>query len=197
MAKWLYDMLHIPYYYALIVRNGDVVGKASVKMSGTRAKYFRLKKYKAAFILPDMRRKEGEENKVKIEPIRIKSGRLLVYDIKNAFPMKLVSHNSIIDDIFEQDTSEMAVYPSGYIPAPVDSEELHDFLEAKVTEDILSDNQKEIPMWLIYLVSIGLIAVALIAVVFLVTKDTSAAPAIINGVITPTPTPTPGYIITP
>ena len=194
--KFMYDMLHIPYYNALIVKNGDVVGKAIVKVSKTRAKYFRVKKFRAAFILPDMRKKDDDEKRVKIEPIRIKSGLLLVYDVKNAFPMKLVSHNSIIDEVFEETTSETAVYASGYVPAPVDSEELHDFLEAKVTEDILSDNSKDIPMWLIYLVSIGLIAVALIAVVFLVTKDTGAVAPIING-ITPTPTPTPGYIITP
>jgi len=195
--KALYDIFHVPYYNALIVKNGDVVGKAIVKVNKSRAKYFRVKKFRAAFILPDNRRKEGDDRKVKIEHIRIKSGLLLVYDVKNAFPMKLVSHNSIIDEVFEEEQTEQAVYPSGYIPAPVDVEELHDFLEAKVTEDILSDNQKEIPMWLVYLVSIAVIAVLILGAFYMLTKGQT--PIIIDGstILTPTPTPTPGYIITP
>jgi hypothetical protein len=193
--KFMYDMFHIPYYNALIVKNGDVVGKAIVKVSKTRAKYFRVKKFRAAFILPDMRMKDKDDKRIKIEPVRIKSGLLLIYDIKNAFPMKLVSHNSLIDEVFEEEQTEPAIYPSGYIPAPVDSEELHDFLEAKVTEDILSDNQKEIPMWLIYLVTIVIAGAVILGALYMVTKD--GGQTIINTAPGVTPTPTPGYVITP
>ena len=184
MRKAFYDMFRIPYYHALVVKDGEVIRQRIVRLTNARPKYFRVKGIKAAFILPTIK---------KHPPIRIKSGYLVVYDMLNAQPMELAL-SSDSDKLFDD---FKAVESLQYVNTPLDIEELHNFLEAKVTEDILADNEKTIPLWLIYLVSIGIIAVALLGTVYMITKGGTPVYVPVDGILTPTPTPTPGYIVTP
>lgn len=184
MKAGLYNLFRIPYYRALITKDGDVIGTKIIRLSTTNLKYFRSKKHRGLFILPKLTDKP---------PLRMRSGYILVYDLRNPFPLKLTSG----DDERDISGDDVAFEPMKFTMSPVDTEELHNFLEAKVTEDILSDNAKEIPMWLIYLVSIGIIAVLILGAFYMMTKGQT--PVYINGqpYITPIPTPTPGYVVIP
>jgi len=186
MMKQIYNIFHIPYYLAYITKDNEVLRTVVIKQSKGKAKYFRVKKLNGVFILPKM----GDT-----PPVKNKSGYMLVYDIRNTFPMKLMSGDE--KNEYDEELSQKGIMPKSYIATPMDIEELHTFLEAKVTEDILSDNQKEIPMWLIYLVSIGIVAVLILGAFYMMTKGQQ--PVIINGTIpmTPYPTPTPGYVVIP
>jgi len=204
MKKGYYNLFHIPYYQALIVREGEVVAQSIVKKTKSRPKYFRLEKYRSVFILP-----KKVEN-----AIRIKSGYLLVYDIKNAFPLASMSPEDKMETLGENEAglvkirgllwnrteepiNDMVILPNEYEKSPINPEELHEFFEAKITEDIMSDEHREIPMWLIYLISIAVIAVIVLGGLYMVTKD--GGNTIIYNMTNPTPipTPTPGYVVIP
>ena len=186
----IFDIMRIPYYNVLITRDGEVIGKKQIRISKTRAKYFRVPKYRSVFILPDIKKMKGTP------PIRNRSGILLVYDVKNAFPLRVVNYEGL-EQILEEET-QTAINPTFHVREPVNPEELHEFLEAKVTEDIMSSDEKSFPMWLVFLIAIAIIAVMLLGVTYMVTHGGALPPTeIINPIMNVTPTPTPGYIITP
>lgn len=184
MKKTIFNLLHIPYYHALIVKHGDVVSTAIVRQKGN-VKSFRVKSLHATFILPDDR-KSG------IPPIKVKNGRLIVYDVNSAIPMKLVSHSDEGIEWMDEDMRrQYAVNPKQFYLTPLDTEELHTFLEARVTDDILAGDEKEVPWWLVTLIICVVAVIGLVAVVYMVTHGT---PTTITEYIpfpTPTVTPTP------
>lgn len=184
MKKTIFNLFHIPYYHALIVKHGDVVSTAIVRQKGN-VKSFRVKSLRATFILPDDR-KSG------IPPIKVKNGRLIVYDVNSAIPMKLVSHSDEGIEWMDEDMrKQYAVNPKQFYLTPLDTEELHTFLEARVTDDILAGDEKEVPWWLVTLIICVVAVIGLVAVVYMVTHGT---PTTITEYIpfpTPTVTPTP------
>jgi len=177
MRQKVLDVFRVPYYHALITRHGDVINKAIVPMKGNR-KSFTVRGLKQTFILPD-------DLKSKIPPIKLKSGRIIVYDVNSAIPMRLAyKSDEGIEWMNEDLRKEYAVNPQQFYLTPLDTSELHTFLESKITEDILAGDKKEIPMWIILLITVGVITVGLIAVVYLVTH---ASPTIITEYV-PLPT---------
>lgn len=177
MRQKVLDVFRVPYYHALITRHGDVINKAIVPMKGNR-KSFTVRGLKQTFILPD-------DLKSKIPPIKLKSGRIIVYDVNSAIPMRLAyKSDEGIEWMNEDLRKEYAVNPQQFYLTPLDTSELHTFLESKITEDILAGDKKEIPMWIILLITVGVITVGLIAAVYLVTH---ASPTIITEYV-PLPT---------
>jgi len=185
MRQKVLDIFRVPYYHALITRHGDVIEKAIVPMKGNR-RSFTVKGLKQTFILPD-------DVKSKIPPIKLKSGRIVVYDVNSAIPMRLAyKSDEGIEWMDEELRKEYAVNPQQFYLTPLDVTELHTFLESRVTEDILAGDKKDIPFWLILLIAVGVITVGLIVVVYLVTH---APPTIITEYI-PIPTIEPTAIPT-
>lgn len=184
MKKAIFNLLHIPYYHALIAKHGDVVSTAIIRQKGN-IKSFRVKRLNATFILPD-------DRKIGIPPLKVKNGRIVVYDVNSALPMKLIAHSDEGIEWMDEDMrKQYVVNPKQFYLTPLDTEELHTFLEARVTEDILSGDEKEIPWWLVTLIICVVAVIGLIAVVYMVTHGT---PTVITEYIpfpTPTPTPTP------
>lgn len=186
MIQTVYNIFHIPYYLAYITRDGEVIRKAIVKKSKSKIKYFRVKKINGVFVLP----KPDD-----IPPVKLKSGYIVVYDERNTFPMRLMSGDEKKE--YDEELTQKGLTPRVFALTPLDIGELHTFLEAKVTEDILSDNEKQFPMWLLMLIGAVAIVAIVALTVYMFTKGQQ--PIIINGSImqTPFPTPTPGYVVIP
>lgn len=179
MKQGLYNLCRTPYYLAYIAKHGEVVAKRIESVKKNK-RSFTVKNLNLTCILPD-------DKKTGIPPLHIKSGRLVVYDIGSAVPMKLVSRaEEGIEWMDEETRARYVVEPKQFALTPLDSSELHEFLEAEVVSDILSDNAKEIPMWLVFLIVAGLLIIAIIAAVYMVTHtgDTST----VAPVVTPVPT---------
>jgi hypothetical protein len=165
MLQKIYDIFRIPYYHALITRHNEVIGKAIVKQSGN-IKSFKVKGIKATFILPN-------DKKIGIPPVKIKSGRLLVYDVNSAMPMRLVTSKEEGIDWMDEDLAKVyAVNPKQYYMTPLDVQELHNFLEAHIPADIMADDETHLPAWVLILIALGVVTVLIIAVVYLVTHGT-------------------------
>ncbi len=193
MKKSIYDIFRIPYYYALITRHGEVVSRAVVPIKKTKVKYFRVKGFKAVFLLPD-------DKKTGIPPLKIKSGRLLVYNAESVTPMKLTrrvietdSNEELYEKIEEENVH--AISPEQFYLTPVDINELNEFLDAKIVEDIMSDATKEIPMWVIFLIAGAVVVALILGMGYLVTHGVTPTPQIIYVTPTPTPLPTFGQVV--
>jgi hypothetical protein len=194
MMDKIYNVFRIPYYYALITRHGEVIRRATIPMHKTK-KHFSLKGVDASFVIPN-------DKQLQIPPIKIKSGRLLLYDVNSAQSMKLIRKSTELIEFIDDDTvskvstSETninnAVLPQQFAIAPTDINQLHDFLEAKIVEDIMSDDKKEFPMWVIYLIAVAAVVVLILGALYMVTHGNTAT---IQTIVTPTPTP--GYIVHP
>lgn len=193
MMKTVYNVFRIPYYYALISRHGEVMTKAIIPVKKTR-KYFRVKGIKAVFILP----KDTDVNltptgpKIGIPPLRLKSGRLVVYDRDSVHPMRLVTKTDDVIEYFKEEIIEDAVLPQQYMLTPLDVNELHDFIESKVVEDIMSGEKREIPMWVLLLIAGAIAGAVILGSIWMITNAGVPAPVVLPAV-TPTPTPTLGF----
>ena len=169
MKKGLYNLFGIPYFHAYISKNGEVFDTKVIRMD-EKTKDFVYKKVR--FILPDYRKKET------IPPLKKKSGYLTAYDINSAVPMKLVTSRAEgIEWMDEETRKEYVVNPRQFYLTPLDAQELNDYLESKTVQDILSDDEKQFPMWLVIIIVTAVIAIGLIAVVYLITH---APPTVIE-----------------
>jgi hypothetical protein len=190
LKQSIYDMTLTPYYKALISKDGEVIRTEIVKKSNTGIRYFHVKRLKAAFMLPNHKKLVESGKGI----LRQKSGYIIAYDLADITPMRLRSLDSD-ETLYEPET--MVVNPRGFAPSPLSTEELHDFIEAKVVEDILADEKEGIPMWLIYLVSLGIIAVLVLGAFYMLTKGQQTPVYIPVDTVNPIPTPTQGYVIIP
>lgn len=183
MKRQIYDLFRIPYYRALISKHGEVIATVCVKIKDN-VKDFKFKN--ARFILPN-------DKDLKIPPLKIKSGRLVSYDVNSAVAMRLVTKREDgIEWMSEETRKEYIVHPQQFYLAPLDVKELSNYLESKTVEDILSDNEKQFPMWIIILIIAVVSIIGLIAAVYMVTH---APPTVITEYLpTITPSPTP-YIV--
>lgn len=187
MRRMIYDLFRVPYYRALLVKHGEVIGIKIVPQKGN-IKDFRVKSLKARFILPD-------DAKTGIPPLKIKSGRLVVYDINSAISMRLVRKSEDGLDWMDEDLrKEYIVNPSQFYLTPLDVSELNKFLDSKITDDILSDNEREIPWWIVAIVITGIAVAGIVIIAWMILNHVT--PPVIIPSFTPTPTPTmiPGYM---
>lgn len=169
MKKGIFNLFRIPYYRAMISKNGEVFATRIIRMD-EKTKDFKFKGVR--FILPDYRKKET------IHPLKLKSGSFVAYDVNSAIPMKLLSKKEDgIEWMDDETRKEYICNPKQFYLSPLDSQELSDYLESKTVHDILSDNEKEFPMWLIVIIVVALIVVGLIAIVYLITH---APPTVIE-----------------
>jgi len=187
MSK-IYDILGIPHYQFILLKGNDIIGKKTVKIGKKKLRYIQWKNLQASFIIPD---------DVSRYALFRKSRRILFYDLNNVFPMTIERNNGRVK------TKEKildAVEPAEIKVVPFRPDELHSFLESNVTDDILSDSGKEFPMWLVFLITVGIIVIGLIAVVYMIshgavvetsTVTTSVTPQVTTiPTLTPHPTPT-------
>lgn len=158
------DLFRIPYYKAIITRDGRAYKVVKVRMSNEKAAFFRVKAIKKAFILPDVS---------DIPPIYIKSGAIIVYDDRNAFPLTLMSsdivtriksdESTMLSRLIGVKNAEEAIKPSYWVKSAMDPDKLNEWFEARCIDDILSPPPShEFPLWAVYLIAV----VAVVAIVF-------------------------------
>ena len=165
MKEILYNLMRVPHYKALIEKHGEVIGRAIVPMKGN-IRSFTVKSLKMTFLLPNGKTTD-------IPPLKIKSGRLLVYDVNSVIPMKLGYKTEEGLDWMEEDMRVRYVSnPKQYYLPPVNPEELYTSLESKFIADIMSSDERDIPTWLLYLIGCAVAGAIIIGVVYLVTHGT-------------------------
>lgn len=188
MKRQVYDLFRIPYYRCMVSKHGKVIGTQIIRQKAG-VNDFSFGKNKSRFILP-----KYEESG--IPPLEIKSGQLVVYDVGSAIPMKICTTSKDgIEWMNEETKKRYVVNPKQFYLTPLDSSELQKYLESKTVEDILSDNEKSIPWWI---VAIVVSAIAIIGVMVTVYMVMHGNPTIINQYSNMTQTtPIPTFSILP
>lgn len=193
----LEDLFRIPYYKAIITRDGVAYASTKVKMASGKAQFFRVKKLRKAFILPDIS---------DIPPIRVKSGVVLVYDDRNAFPLDLLPSDVVTNIKSDESTmlskligvknAEQAVKPNYWVRSAIDPDKLHEWFEARIVEDILSPPPNtDFPMWAVYLIAV--VAVVAIVAGTLYLLSGRLMPDAVTPAVNAIPTLPGGYIVVP
>jgi hypothetical protein len=183
---FLYNLLRIPYWNVIVTRYGEKVYGTEIPIKHTNT-WFRVRKHKAIYILPDL------SDMRDTPPVKIGSGYVLIYDVDNVFPLSLVSsemveeikkdENSLMFQLLKGKSATLAVKPSYWVKSQMNVERLHEFFEARVTEDILSQPKQEFPMWVVYLIACATVGAIILGSIFLITKG-QVPPTIMQNIST-------------
>lgn len=194
----LEDLFRIPYYKAVITRNGIAYKMVKVRVSSEKSQFFRVAKIKKAFILPDIS---------DVPPVQIKSGFLVVYDDRNVFPLDLLSSEVVTKIKSDESTmlarligikkADEAISPSYWIKTAMDPAKLDEWFEARCIDDILSPPPAtDFPMWAIYFIAVVAVVALVMGTIYMISNGNLSLPGAQAGVQA-LPTMQGGYVVAP